>query len=32
MRRTFIETNALERHLLKQGGAAASGTIMNTQS
>jgi hypothetical protein len=32
MRRTFIETNALERHLLQQGGAAASGTVMNTQS
>jgi len=32
MRRTFIETNALERHLLQQSGAAASGTVMNTQS
>jgi hypothetical protein len=31
MRGTFIETNALERQS-QQGGAAASGTIMNTQS
>jgi hypothetical protein len=32
MRGAFVETNAVERHLLQQGGAAASGTVMNTQS